>query len=83
MVERERLRPQSGHTPSGFMRRVFRIPAGQEKNMKLTEDQLPKLAELAGIRDTKESTEQNVVSLNLSSDGKHLIGTYRRTQINP
>jgi hypothetical protein len=58
------------------MRRVFCIPAGQEKNMKLTKDQLPKLAELAGIRDTKESSsEENVVSLNLSPDGKHLIGT--------
>ena len=75
-VERERLRPHSAHTPSGFMRRVFCIPAGQEKNMKLTKDQLPKLAELAGIRDTKESSsESNVVSLNLSPDGKHLIGT--------
>ena len=74
-VERERLRPHSVHTPAGFMRRVFRIPAGQEKNMELTKDQLPKLAELAEIRDTKESSEQNVISLNLSPDGKHLIGT--------
>ena len=52
------------HTPSGFVRRIFRIPAGQEKNVELTKDQLPKLAKLAEI-----------FVLNLSSDGKNLIGT--------
>jgi hypothetical protein len=52
------------HTPSGFVRRIFRIPAGQEKNVELTKDQLPKLAKHAEI-----------FVLNLSPDGKNLIGT--------
>ena len=63
VVELERLRPCSGHTQSGFMRRVFRIAPGQEANMARTKDQLPKLAKLAEL-----------FALNISPDGKSLVG---------
>ncbi len=63
MVECERLRPWSGHSPSGFIRRVFRIAPGQEANMARTKEQLPKLAKLAEL-----------FALNISPDGKNLIG---------
>ena len=63
MVERERLRPPSGHVPSGFMRREFQIAKGQEANVARTKDQLPKLAKLAEL-----------FALNISPDGKKLIG---------
>ena len=63
VVERERLRPPSGHVPSGFMRREFQIAKGQEANVARTKDQLPKLAKLAEL-----------FALNISPDGKKLIG---------
>jgi len=63
VVERERLRPRSGHVPAGFVRRVFPIPRGQESNMAHTTDQLPKLAKVTEL-----------FTLNLSSDGKALVG---------
>jgi hypothetical protein len=63
LVERERLRPRSGHVPSGFMRRMFPIPRGMEQNVKATEAQLPKLAKHAEL-----------FALCLSPDGKSLVG---------
>ncbi len=63
MVERERLRPRSGHVTSGFMRRVFPVPRGMEQNMKATIAQLPKLAKHAEL-----------FALNLQNEGKILVG---------
>ena len=63
MVERERLRPSAPHVPSGFVRRVFPIPHGQEANMRATTSQLPKLAKHAKL-----------LALNLHPDGKSLVG---------
>ena len=63
MVERERLRPSAPHVPSGFIRRVFPIPHGQEANMRATTAQLPKLAKHAEL-----------FALNLHPDGKSLVG---------
>jgi hypothetical protein len=63
VVERERLRPSAPHVPSGFIRRVFPIPHGQEANMWATTAQLPRLAKHAEL-----------FALNLHPDGKSLIG---------
>jgi len=63
VVERERLRPSAPHVPSGFIRRVFPIPHGQEANMRATTAQLPKLAKHAEL-----------FALNLHPDGKSLVG---------
>ena len=64
MVELERLRPPGSRKPANFTRRVFRIPPGQEANVKITEHHLPKLAKLAQL-----------CALNTSPDGKSLVGT--------
>jgi hypothetical protein len=63
VVELERLRPPGSRKPANFTRRVFRIPPGQEANVKITEHHLPKLAKLAQL-----------FALNISPDGKSLVG---------
>ena len=63
MVERERLRPSAPHVPSGFIRRVFPIPHGQEANVWATTPHLPKLANHAEL-----------LALTLHPDGKSLVG---------
>jgi hypothetical protein len=63
VVERERLRPSAPHVPSGFTRRVFPIPHGQEANVWATTPHLPKLANHAEL-----------LALTLHPDGKSLVG---------